>query len=318
MCVNVSFIIPVKNEERWIGQCLDAIFENMRHLPLSYEIVVVDDFSADQTLDIVKSRDQTQIKILENEQTQKKSHVSNMRNQGVRHSLGDVLILIDGDVILSPSWHIEFFKVYKQIQSTKLLTGSHCNIDRKANNWILTSWFSHLATKTHNMSHMNTGHLIISRVLFNEIGGFNEALETGEDYEFSQRAKDIGAIIINNINLDVVHKGYPLTLRSFFNRERWHGKGNWQIKRVNKMTFFIILFWLSLIVGIHGIFTPSLFIFLLIPIIIVCLTSVKRCGVTTDLPKCMLLATTLFIARGMSFIDFLYQRQVRASIRESI
>ena len=54
--------------------------------------------------------------------------------------------------------------------------------------------------------------------------GFSEHLETAEDYDFCQKAVRAGAVIRNNPDLVVTHDGYPQSLISFVQRERWHGR----------------------------------------------------------------------------------------------
>ena len=47
----VSIIIRTKNEERWIGQCLDAISKQTYK---NFEIILVDNLSHDKTVDKAK------------------------------------------------------------------------------------------------------------------------------------------------------------------------------------------------------------------------------------------------------------------------
>ena len=44
----VSIIIRTKNEERWISQCLDAIFKQTYK---NFEIILVDNYSNDKTVE---------------------------------------------------------------------------------------------------------------------------------------------------------------------------------------------------------------------------------------------------------------------------
>jgi GT2 family glycosyltransferase len=82
-----------------------------------------------------------------------------------------------------------------------------------------------------DVSHLGTGHLLLRRELFLQLGGFAESLETGEDYEFCQRARAAGAVILNDPKLRVVHHDFPQTLRQFVRREAWHGGGDLQSLR---------------------------------------------------------------------------------------
>lgn len=48
----VTYIIRTKNEERWIGHCIQSIIDNSRNY--EYEIKLIDNESSDNTLSIVK------------------------------------------------------------------------------------------------------------------------------------------------------------------------------------------------------------------------------------------------------------------------
>jgi len=99
--------------------------------------------------------------------------------------------------------------------------------------------------------YINSGHLIVNRKLFNELGGFNPKLVTGEDLDFSHRAVSFfGARIINNKRLSVIHLGYPNDIKTFIKREIWHGtlSGSLpQIKELSKTQISSILF-----IALHG------------------------------------------------------------------
>ncbi len=50
--VAVSIVIPAKNEEHHIGECLDAVYRQATDFP--YEVIVIDSGSTDHTVDIVR------------------------------------------------------------------------------------------------------------------------------------------------------------------------------------------------------------------------------------------------------------------------
>lgn len=68
--------------------------------------------------------------------------------------------------------------------------------------------------------------MIVTRRFFDELGGFDELLETGEDYDFCARARLAGGSIVLDPQLVVTHEGYPRTLAAFIRREAWHGAGD--------------------------------------------------------------------------------------------
>ena len=86
----ISVIIPLYNKENIINQCVDSIlsqsFEN-------FELIIVNDGSTDNSLEIVKSIHDDRIRIIE----QKNGGPSKARNTGVKKANGDWIYFIDAD-----------------------------------------------------------------------------------------------------------------------------------------------------------------------------------------------------------------------------
>lgn len=88
---NVSVIVPTKNEGTVIESCLFSVF-NQSVQPS--EVIVVDGHSTDNTLE--KAEKYPITIILENEPTS----LPNARNLGAQQANGEVLLLLDADMIL--------------------------------------------------------------------------------------------------------------------------------------------------------------------------------------------------------------------------
>ena len=82
-----SIIVPVYNVENYIKKCLDSIFEQTY---TDYEVIVVNDGTKDNSMDIVKNYPVKTI-------TQKNQGLSEARNHGVEKAKGDYLIFLDSD-----------------------------------------------------------------------------------------------------------------------------------------------------------------------------------------------------------------------------
>jgi len=87
----ISVIIPTKNEGDMLESCLKSIFSQSID-PL--EVIIVDGGSTDNTLDIAKKFD---VKVIEEG---KFSSPANARNLGAENAEGEVLLIMDADVIL--------------------------------------------------------------------------------------------------------------------------------------------------------------------------------------------------------------------------
>src|SRR5690606_8672003 len=60
------------------------------------------------------------------------------------------------------------------------------------------------------------------------LGGFNEQLKTGEDFDFCARAKFKGVECEMDSGFRAIHLGYPGSIPKFFRRELWHGEGDFK------------------------------------------------------------------------------------------
>jgi cellulose synthase/poly-beta-1,6-N-acetylglucosamine synthase-like glycosyltransferase len=151
--------------------------------------------------------------------------VSRLRNVGVANSGGELLVFVDADVSLTDDWYRSINAAMERIRvEPMLVTGSHCLVPQDATSLLEKYWF---ASFQHSASsHLGTGHLIMTRQLFDLVGGFSEVLETGEDYDICMRIRRSGGRIEEDVRLKVVHNDFPQTLRSFVRREAWHGTGD--------------------------------------------------------------------------------------------
>ena len=98
--IRVSIVVRTKNEEKWIGYCLEAIrnqetsikFRNGHLIFLQIEVIVVDNESSDRTLDIVEKFDTKIISI-------KEFRPGLALNMGVKHSKGDYIVFLSGHCV---------------------------------------------------------------------------------------------------------------------------------------------------------------------------------------------------------------------------
>jgi len=217
MAKEISFVIPVFNEERILAKQLDCIQE-FKPAGMTTEIIVVDNCSTDNSAEVARSKGVDAV-------IQCSGTVSAVRNLGVEHSSGSILVFLDADVFLTDEWKRNIGQTLSRLAEDPLIvTGSWVCIPSPGS-WIERTWFARLEETPH--SHINSGHLIISRQAFEMLGGFDENLVSGEDYDLSVRAETAGCRLNDNKALKVVHHGYPKTVGAFFKRELWHGEGDY-------------------------------------------------------------------------------------------
>lgn len=86
----ISVIIPAYNAARTIRRCIQSVLDQTY---TEWEMIIVDDGSKDDTLDICQSYDDSQIRVLHKEN----GGVSSARNHGLKFAQGDYIAFIDSD-----------------------------------------------------------------------------------------------------------------------------------------------------------------------------------------------------------------------------
>ena len=82
-----SIIVPVYNLDKYINKCLESIFNQSFK---DFEVIVVNDGSTDDSLDIINEYDAIVI-------DQKNQGVSEARNNAIKKAKGEYLVFVDGD-----------------------------------------------------------------------------------------------------------------------------------------------------------------------------------------------------------------------------
>lgn len=95
--VNVSVVIPNWNGRSWLPGCLAAIADQQRR---ASEVIVVDNGSSDGSLEYLRA-EHPAVRILELGRNTGFAHAA---NQGIAAAHGELVALINTDVVLAPDW----------------------------------------------------------------------------------------------------------------------------------------------------------------------------------------------------------------------
>lgn len=114
MNTRISIVIPVFNEERYLGDCLDSV-ANQTLKPS--EVIVIDNNSTDSTAKIALKYDF--VKLI----TETQQGVGFARNAGFDSASGDLLVRIDADTRLDPDWSNLLLKEATRNASAAAFTG---------------------------------------------------------------------------------------------------------------------------------------------------------------------------------------------------
>ena len=215
----VSVIVPTRNRAGWLAYLFDALSRQVYASDL-VEVLVVDNSSGDNTLDVVNRWAEVlpfpvRFFVKANEGP------AAARNYGAARATGDVLAFTDSDCVPEPNWL--FNGVGALGEGVGLVTGPI--IPRRTAD---THFFfnAQLGTVARDTGVYRTASLFVPRRLFNSVAGFDEsytlgaggALLGGEDTDLGWRIKRRGERAVFQPDAAIVHLATPISLREWFNR----------------------------------------------------------------------------------------------------
>ncbi|MGC2697710.1 MAG: glycosyltransferase [Candidatus Angelobacter sp.] len=215
--VTVSIIIPALNEERMIGRC----FQSLAQLDFPrdrFEVILVDNGSTDLTIEIGESfQQQLNLRVLKKTGVR----ISALRNLGAHEAQGAVLAFLDADCMAPTDWLQRIVEL--AISDGLGVVGAHYLLPKNST-WVGRTWHRyHEATRSGAVSHVPAGDLIMRRKDFLRLNGFDETIQTNEDYELCERVRAAGMAVRAFPEIGVVHLGTAQSLRVFFRKQAWHG-----------------------------------------------------------------------------------------------
>jgi GT2 family glycosyltransferase len=183
---NVSIYIPVFNVERTIKEVLNSVITQTIKFD---EIIVINDYSNDQTLNILNKF--KNIKIINNK---KNMGLSYCRNLGLKSSKNKFVASIDGDVVLDKNW-LEI--VLTKLKQNIAMCGGNMvekNLENKFNKWRSVYYSQNWGDKNmQNPPFLFGCNTIQKKDVWNEVGGYDENFKTnGEDIDFCAKLRDKG------------------------------------------------------------------------------------------------------------------------------
>jgi glycosyltransferase involved in cell wall biosynthesis len=250
--------------------------------------------------------------------------IAALRNLGVKHSSGEILFFIDADITFSQLWSENIEKIVSDIvNNPNQICGSLPKIPENSSK-LMKFWFDPKALDE-NPKYIGSCHLLTSKKLFQEVGGFPAEMETAEEFTFCVNATKKGAKLSACSDLMVVHHGAPNTLMAFAKREVWHGRGDWTnvssilASKVAIMTLFFLASHLLLALGLFTVtFGRVLTPLSITGILTICLFSSFMKFSKQGLIHVLVNSLTFyiyFLARGLSLFSSIFSRKYKKRSR---
>jgi glycosyltransferase involved in cell wall biosynthesis len=303
---SVSIIIPVKNGGAKFVKCISSISKVIQNYPGRVEIIIVDNGSKDNTIEISKSH---HAKIIQKPELT----IAGLRNYGARIAQNDVCAFVDADIVVDQNWLINAMKYFKD--DNNVCVGASPFPPNDAT-WVSKTFHllvEYRGKKSYSRKWLATANMFVKREVFWSLRGFNEDLKTCEDVDFGYRLSSQYGIIYDR---DIVcyHLGEISTLKELFFKELWRGKDNFQSLRLHQFTMkeipsvmiplFHILICMSLVILplINIKYFYIALILLLLPSLVISSIVVKKLGCYTQLLKLFIVYFIYTMARGLSLL----------------
>lgn len=184
--VSVSVVIPCYNAAPWLGEALDCLIAQTRG---DWEAIVVDDGSTDGSAKVASeyaARDK-RIRLIQ----QPNAGVGSARNHGAREARGRWLVFFDADDLL----HSEFIEVMTGVlDANPGANGCACEYDLFDDAGMnlkhpLPGESERLRVQDMYGGSAWTIHAgMVTRELFDKVGGFDTSLKNSDDWDYWLRA----------------------------------------------------------------------------------------------------------------------------------
>ncbi len=198
----VSVIVLCRNEEKYIGKCLDSITAN-DYPKEKLEVLVVDGMSEDGTREIVEMQKEkhSYIRLINN----LKKLTPFAFNEGIKNSHGDLVMIMSAhatygaDYIKKCVLASQKYDADNVVGSWKIQPRGDGFIDKTVVSALSSSFgvgnaaYRTGSDKKKKVEHVDTGaYGCYKKKVFEKVGLFNENLSRGQDMEFNLRLKMAG------------------------------------------------------------------------------------------------------------------------------
>lgn len=202
----VSVVIPCYNEERFIGNALEQLAHQFE--PERYEIIVVDGLSDDNSRTVIEDfrrrRPDVSVSLVENPAR----NIPTALNLGIAAAKGSVIARMDAHAAPSDGYIRRCVEVLGMDKAG--VVGMPCMVRAGADTVVaraIAAAVSHpfgIGDAKYRLGAGGPPQEAVDTVAFacfrkslwKELGGFNEALLTNEDYEFNYRVRQSGREVI--------------------------------------------------------------------------------------------------------------------------
>ncbi|MGD9850781.1 MAG: glycosyltransferase family 2 protein [Nitrospirales bacterium] len=201
--VDISVVVPLLNEERYVGHCIESLL-SQTYPKDRFEVIVIDNGSQDSSYAIVEQY--PQIKLLV--ESEKGSYAA--RNRGITEASGSVIAFIDPDCMPDKDWLQNIASAMDE-PDVLVLLGRRCLPSLLSSLSLLEAYENEkdeyvINGETETLYYGYTNNMAVRRKLFEDLGLFLK-IPRGADTIFVRRVADTysGGVVRYRSDVVVTH-----------------------------------------------------------------------------------------------------------------
>lgn len=176
----VSIILPTYNRANYLPYSINSVLAQSYDI---FELYIIDDGSSDNTVDVVNNylNDDRVHYIYQDNQGQ-----SVARNEGLKRAKGDFICFLDSDDLYKPDKLVKQIDILKSNRKIDIVHGDEDLIDKdgrilsKKN---MNRYSGMIYEKLLIDNSVSIITVMARKKCFDEMGGFDESIEVGDDYD---------------------------------------------------------------------------------------------------------------------------------------
>lgn len=245
--IPVSIIVPFRNEEQNLKNCIDSIL-NQDYDSSAIELILVNDHSTDKSIELISFYKNVKLLHLSENNDGKKSAIT----QGVQHASHEIIIIRDADTNCGNKWLQGMVSKQKQCNADMVIGQIVYKEKHSFLHIIQVLEYFAISVITGGTANMkkpimcNGANLLFTKTIFNRVNGYaeNDFIASGDDVFLLNK---ITAINSSNVAYlkhlpSLVLCDTEKTIGSFIHqRVRWAKKNKHNYNPINALTAFLVV-----------------------------------------------------------------------------
>jgi glycosyltransferase involved in cell wall biosynthesis len=192
---SLSIVIPTRNEEKLLARCLEQFTPALRK-KYNLEVIVSDGGSSDNTIGIAAAY----ADFIATHDSPRRQTIAEGRNRGAQLSRSSILLFLNADTSF-PDTELFLERTLQRFAVDQSLAAIATRVevtpeDRTLSDTLFHGYFNRYVHILNNIGlGMGRGECqIVRREAFDALGGYNDAMVAGEDFDLYRRLRSIGRI----------------------------------------------------------------------------------------------------------------------------